>query len=148
MRLGTPISRLIIKLIIELRIDCGRDAAYVILGIVYIARSLALARRVHRTRVRLCITFRVRVAVDGRQELSLKRAREEHARLRISTCCLQHHAHACVCVAHGRDAFDPYRPLTMLFESAATKASVLDNTSSPVYNENPFPPRCRKMLNV
>lgn len=32
-----------------------------------------------RAQVRLCITFRVRVAVDGRRELSLKRAHEEYA---------------------------------------------------------------------
>jgi len=37
------------------------------------------AHAADRAQVRLCITFRVRVAVDGRRELSLKRAHEEYA---------------------------------------------------------------------
>lgn len=64
------------------------------------------------TRVHLCITFRVRIAVDGRRELSLKHAcdtRETRVCGFLRVACSTH-ARAHTCVWHtGREAFDPDR---------------------------------------
>lgn len=78
-------------------------------------------------------TFRVRVAVDGRRGLSLKRAHEEYAFAdfyALPACSnARERASARVYGTPGREAFDPDRGLlTMLFESVATKASVSDST--------------------
>jgi hypothetical protein len=80
--------------------------------IVSLLRSCECSRRTRE--FAYALRFRVRVAVDGRRELSLKRAREQHADLRISACLLAAHARACAWHCRAREAFDPDRLLTML----------------------------------
>jgi len=70
----------------------------------------------------LCITFRVRVAVDGRRELSLNRARDTRETRICRFLRVACSTRACVCMAYGaRSIWPGSEPLTMLFESAATK---------------------------
>jgi len=89
---------LIIKLIIELQLAHG-------------ARKRTHARRTLCPRAPLCITFWVRVAVDGR-ELSLKRVREKHAFADFYALLLPY-AH--VCLAHGARSIWPRSPVNDAF---------------------------------